>query len=100
MTQLGISLLALQSGSSFHKAYREGSLKKTDYWEYVLDDALTLIAQIPHVSAHIYRRTFHDGVVPASDDKLDWAGGAKNIIIVVSEDLKLEFEESEIGRNI
>ncbi|CAD7950007.1 unnamed protein product [Amoebophrya sp. A120] len=80
MTQLSICLLALQSGSKFHAAYSAGALKKTDYWQYVLDDSLTLIAQIPTVAAHIYRRVFHDGKVPAWDPNVDWAGNYANML--------------------
>ena len=32
MTQLSMGLLALQPTSEFGKAYRSGTLKKTDYW--------------------------------------------------------------------
>merc|ERR1712070_836343 len=42
MTQLAMSLLALQPGSAFGSKYREGTLKKSDYWIHTLDDALTL----------------------------------------------------------
>merc|ERR1711862_998423 len=38
------------------------------------EDSLDLVAKIPVVAAIIYRRTFHDGNVPAYDSKLDWAG--------------------------
>lgn len=80
MTQLSICLLALQSGSKFNEAYSSGSLKKTDYWHYNLDDSLTLIAQIPIVAAHIYRRVFHDGKVAPADPNLDWAGNYANML--------------------
>merc|ERR1712137_1158567 len=74
MTQLAMGLLALQPGSKFGQAYRLGTLKKTDYWEYALEDALDLIAKIPVVAAHIYRRCFKGGDAPTYDSKLDWAG--------------------------
>merc|ERR1719502_1869067 len=49
-------------------------MKKGEYWEHALEDALDLIARIPVVAAKIYRRSFADGKVPAYDNKLDWAG--------------------------
>jgi len=80
MTQLSIALLALQAGSKFADAYSKGTAKKGDYWELVLEDALTLIAQIPIVAAKIYRRTFKDGKMPASRKDLDWAGNFANML--------------------
>jgi len=79
MTQLSIGLLALQPTSKFADAYAKG-MKKGEYWELVLEDALTLLAQIPILAATIYRRTFHDGKVPASRKDLDWAGNFANML--------------------
>jgi len=80
MTQLSIALCALQSGSKFADAYNKGAVKKNAYWELFLEDALTLLAQIPQVAAKIYRRTFKDGVVPASRKDLDWAGNFAHML--------------------
>jgi len=80
MTQLSIALLSLQPASKFADAYGKGSVKKNDYWELFLEDAMTLLAQIPIIAAKIYRRTFKDGVVPASRKDLDWAGNFANIL--------------------
>merc|ERR1719480_437963 len=73
MTQLSMGLLALQPGSEFGAAYRAG-IKKTDYWQVVLQDALTLVGQIPVLSARIFRNVFFDGKHIPSDPSLDWAG--------------------------
>merc|ERR1719472_623606 len=74
MTQLAMGLLALQPGSEFGQAYRSGTLKKTDYWVYTLEDALTLTGQIVPLSARIFRNVFFDGKHIPSDTSLDWAG--------------------------
>eukprot|EP00928_Gymnodinium_smaydae_P080657 TRINITY_DN6430_c0_g3_i1.p1 TRINITY_DN6430_c0_g3~~TRINITY_DN6430_c0_g3_i1.p1 ORF type:complete len:462 (-),score=106.49 TRINITY_DN6430_c0_g3_i1:123-1508(-) len=74
MTQLSMALLALQPGSAFGKAYREGTMKKTDYWTACLDDALTLVAQMPIISARIFRNVYFDGKHIPADTSLDWAG--------------------------
>merc|ERR1719191_2388445 len=50
MTQLSIGLTALQSTSIFAEAYRKGTAKKGDYWELVLEDAVTLVAQMPQLA--------------------------------------------------
>merc|ERR1719273_2429122 len=73
MTQLSISMLLLQKDSKFTAKYHEG-MKKGEYWEAALEDALDLVAKIPVLAAIIYRRTFKDGVVPAYNSSLDWAG--------------------------
>jgi len=80
MTQLSIALLALQPGSKFANEYSKGTAKKSDYWELVLEDALTLLAQIPIIAAKIYRRSFCDGVVPASRKDLDWAANFAHML--------------------
>eukprot|EP00448_Togula_jolla_P017759 CAMPEP_0170581784 /NCGR_PEP_ID=MMETSP0224-20130122/7227_1 /TAXON_ID=285029 /ORGANISM="Togula jolla, Strain CCCM 725" /LENGTH=435 /DNA_ID=CAMNT_0010904949 /DNA_START=116 /DNA_END=1423 /DNA_ORIENTATION=- len=73
MTQLSMGLLALQPRSKFGNAYRDGTLMKKDYWIYVLEDALTLVAQIPIVAARIFRNVYFEGKHIASDPSLDWA---------------------------
>merc|ERR1719478_1266524 len=86
MTQLSIGLLALQPNSKFADAYSKGTMKKGDYWEFVLDDALTLLAQIPMLAAKIYRRTFHDGkMIPPRKD-LDWAGNFAHMLGVSNDE--------------
>jgi len=74
MTQLSMGLLALQPTSKFGAAYRSGTLKKTEYWTAVLEDALFLVAQISPLSARIFRNVFFEGKHIASDPALDWAG--------------------------
>jgi len=88
MTQLSICMLALQKDSKFAKKYDEG-MKKAEYWEWALEDALDLVAKIPFVAAHIYHRTFKDGSTPAYNSKLDWAGNyAEMLGVNSSEDFK------------
>ncbi|OLQ06396.1 Citrate synthase, mitochondrial [Symbiodinium microadriaticum] len=45
--------------SKFAQKYNDG-MKKDEYWQYALEDALDLIAKIPIVAAKIYRRTFKE----------------------------------------
>lgn len=80
MTQLSIGLLALQPGSHFGKAYRSGTLRKTEYWKYSLEDSLTLVGQIPLLSARIFRNVFFDGKHIPSDPSLDWAGNYAHML--------------------
>merc|ERR1719222_1810324 len=64
-------------------------MKKAEYWEYALEDAVDLVAKIPVVAAMIYSNTFKDGKMPAYDSKLDWAGNYAAMLGVNSgEDFK------------
>merc|ERR1712146_77034 len=80
MTQLSMGLLALQPDSVFGKAYREGTMKKTDYWKATLGDSLDIVAKIPILSARIFRNVFFDGKHIPSDASLDWAGNYANML--------------------
>jgi citrate synthase len=80
MTQLGIGLLALQPESKFAEAYRAGKMKKGEYWEYALDDSLSLIAQMPLVAARIYRNTYYGGKHLGARTDLDWAGNYAHML--------------------
>lgn len=79
MTQLSMGLLALQPGSAFGKAYRAG-MNRGDYWKYTLEDSLTLVGQIPLLSARIFRNIFFDGKHIPSDTSLDWAGNYAHML--------------------
>lgn len=43
MTQLSIGVLAFQPYSTFSEGYYNGDLKKDEYWESILEDAVTLL---------------------------------------------------------
>jgi len=72
MAQFAAGILALQSDSQFAKAYEDG-VNKSQYWEYALEDALTLIARLPSLSSRIYRHCFRDGMMIKHEKDLDWA---------------------------
>jgi|Transcript_16603 citrate synthase len=86
MTQISMSILALQKTSKFQAAYDAG-MKKDEYWKYALEDSLDIIARIPVIAARIYHRTFKNGSGPAYDPKLDWAGNYANMIGTSSDPL-------------
>ncbi|GME80290.1 unnamed protein product [Ambrosiozyma monospora] len=71
MAQLSIAVTALESESKFAKAYADGVNKK-EYWTYVYDDAIELLAKLPTIAATIYRNVFHDGKLGATDANLDY----------------------------
>ncbi|CAK0870077.1 unnamed protein product [Prorocentrum cordatum] len=80
MTQLSMGLLSLQPTSSFQKNYRSGTMKKTDYWVHVLDDSLSLVAQISPLAARIFRNVYFDGKHIPADPSLDWAGNYAHML--------------------
>lgn len=73
MTQFSVAILALQKESLFAKAYSEGISKK-DYWDYIYEDSMNLIARLPRVAAYIYRRKYKGGDHIQPNGMLDWAG--------------------------
>jgi len=60
MTQFTAAVLALGTESKFAKAYSDGISKK-EYWDYMYEDAMTLIARLPRIAAYIYRRKYKNG---------------------------------------
>lgn len=73
MSQFSAAITALNSESKFAKAYSDG-VKKTQYWEYVYEDSMDLIAKLPVIAATIYRNLYQDGKgVGAIDPTKDWS---------------------------
>jgi citrate synthase len=79
MTQFCAAILALQTESKFAKAYSDGISKK-DYWDYVYEDSMTLIARQPRVAAYIYRRKYKNGDHIQPDGMLDWSGNFAHML--------------------
>ncbi len=74
MTQLGIGVSALNHDSAFQAAYERG-IKKSEYWTYVLEDCMDLIARLPTLAARIYRNIYKPGTqIPSIDRNLDLVG--------------------------
>jgi len=73
MAQLCAAASALHSESKFAKAYASG-IPKTQYWEYVYEDAMDLIAKLPPIAATIYRNNFKGGSsVGGIKSDADWS---------------------------
>ena len=87
MTQFTAAILALQTESKFAKAYNDGISKK-DYWSYVYEDTMTLIARLPRVAAYIYRRKYKNGDHIQPDGMLDWAGNFAHMLGFEDESFK------------
>jgi citrate synthase len=87
MTQFTAAVLALQTESKFAKAYNEGISKK-QYWDYVYEDTMTLIARLPRVAAYIYRRKYKNGVHIQPDGMMDWSGNFAHMLGFENESFK------------
>ncbi|MBI3450819.1 MAG: citrate (Si)-synthase [Acidobacteria bacterium] len=71
MAMLTTAILAMERESEFRRRYDAG-MKKSEYWEPMLEDSLTLIARLPEIAAGIYRmHTGKEGRI-APDLNLDW----------------------------
>ncbi|RAI98400.1 citrate synthase [Chitinophaga skermanii] len=79
MTMFTIAIMALQTESLFAKAYAEG-INKKDYWSYVFEDSLNLIARLPRVAAYIYRRKYKGGQHIQPNGELDWASNFAHML--------------------
>ncbi len=79
MTQFSTAVMAMQTESEFAKAYKEG-ISKTEYWEYIFEDCMNLIARLPRVAAYIYRRTYKDGVHIQPKGELDWSANFAHML--------------------
>ncbi|MBD3266220.1 citrate (Si)-synthase [bacterium] len=72
MAMFNTAILVMQKESRFARQYQEG-LRKENYWEPVLEDALSILTKVTSISAYIYRRRFHIGPRIEPDFTLDWA---------------------------
>lgn len=79
MTMFSIAVMAMQTESLFAKAYAKG-IRKTEYWDYVFEDSMNLIARLPRVAAYIYRKKYKGDVHIEPDPKLDWAANLAHML--------------------
>lgn len=73
MTMYSAGILAMQRESVFVKRYNAG-MKKTDYWEPMLEDVLNLLPKLPVLAAYIYRMKYKADVHIAPHPDLDFGG--------------------------
>lgn len=87
MTQFSTAVLVLQKESLFAKKYHEG-MKKTDYWEPMLEDSMNLLAKLPAIAAYIYRRSYKGDTFIAPDPALDWGANFAHMMGVENHEYK------------
>ncbi len=79
MTQFIIGVQSMQTESIFAARYAKG-MAKSDYWDATYEDAMNMIARLPRLAAHIYRRKYHGGVHIGPDKTLDWAANYAHML--------------------
>ncbi len=79
MTQFVTGIMAMQTESVFAKAYAKGISKK-EYWEYIYEDTMNLIARVPRVAAYVYRRKYKNNTHIEPDYNLDWAANFAHML--------------------
>jgi len=79
MTMFSIGIMAMQTESVFAAAYKKG-INKKDYWDYMYEDSMNLIARLPRVAAYIYRKKYKNDVHIEPDPKLDWAANIAHMM--------------------
>tara|TARA_Y200000002_G_scaffold380876_1_gene393426 strand:- start:2236 stop:3621 length:1386 start_codon:yes stop_codon:yes gene_type:complete len=79
MTQLSSSIMFMQRNSVFAKKYKEG-IKKDDYWDPIYEDIMNIIARIPLVASHIYKKMYRNNVTITNsrDQDYDYASNFCN----------------------
>ena len=87
MTMFVTAVMALQTESNFSKEYAKGMNKK-DYWSFVYDDAMDLIARLPRIAAYIYRRKYKNNEHIQPNGLLDWAGNLAHMMGYENESFK------------
>ncbi len=79
MCMFSTLLLAMQRESDFHKRYEQG-LKKDDFWDATLEDALNLVARAPAIAAGIYRKRFNKGPRIPGNPSLSWGANYAHML--------------------
>ena len=72
MTLFSQAILAMQRESVFAKQLAQG-IKKTEYWEPMLEDSLNLTAKAPSIAAFIYNLKYRNAEIVPPDVALDWS---------------------------
>lgn len=79
MTQLSVSIMALQNHSVFAQRYTMG-MNKSEYWDATYEDTMNLIACLPRLAAYIYNRVYRNGEQTLPDITLDWGGNFAHML--------------------
>lgn len=79
MTLLSQAVLSMQPLSKAARAYHDG-VSRSEYWRYMLEDALMLTANLPTLAATIYNLKYRNGAETTPDPALDWSANFAHMI--------------------
>ena len=89
MTLFSQAILSMQPESRAARAYHEG-ISRSEYWRPMLEDALTITANLPILAATIYNLKYRDGAEAVPDPDLDWGA---NFAAMIGKGDDLEYME-------
>jgi len=73
MTLFSMAILPLRNESQFTHQYTQGLLQKGEFWEYYLEDSLSLTAKLPTLAAYIYNWKYRGKQHIQPNPDLDWS---------------------------
>jgi citrate synthase len=79
MTLFSMAILAMQPESQAARAYHAG-ISRGEYWRPMLEDALTITANLPTLAATVYNLKYRDGAAAVPDPGLDWSANFAQMI--------------------
>jgi len=79
MAMLDTAILVMEKESKFRAGYDKG-MKKTEYWEPMLEDSLDILAKLPNIAAGMYRMRFNKGPRIAPKKDLDWGANYAHML--------------------
>lgn len=82
MTLFALGVLSLQRESVFAKKYAEKAMTRENYWEYMFEDAMNMVAKLPGIAAYVYRRKYFDDKPNSPDPNLDWGSNFAHMMKV------------------
>lgn len=87
MTQLAIGLASMNKTSHFARSYERGEIGKSDYWEYVFEDVINLIAALPKLAGKIYSNIVANGKpLGQFKENRDWSYNISSLLGMTNED--------------
>jgi citrate synthase len=79
MTLFSQAILAMQPNSIAARSYHEG-MSRSEYWRPMLEDALTITANLPTLAATVYNLKYRNGAEADPNPDLDWGANFAHMI--------------------
>jgi len=79
MCMLNTGILVMERESAFRESYDRG-MKKTEFWQPMLEDSLRLLGVLPGIAAGMYRIKYDKGDIIPYDKDLDWGANYAHML--------------------